>query len=214
MTNVLTPLTIFLVSYVIGSFPSAYLIGRINHINIFEIGSGNMGANNVVRSLGFKWGFIVWLMDSLKGVLAVVVARRILPDDEISASVISGIAVVVGHNWSLLATILTGRLRGGKGVSTAAGTMLMMAPAQVIIVTLSLWAATVLLTRYVSLGVLVSVAIGSALMLLMISLQYNIPSSYSYYTIAIASMIYVRHWKNILSLINGRERRLGERVAS
>ena len=212
MTSIFTPLTVFLTSYVIGSFPSAYIIGRINHINIFEIGSGNMGANNVVRSLGFKWGTLVWAMDSLKGILAVVLARRIMFDDEISASVIGAIAVVVGHNWSFLATLITGRLRGGKGVSTAAGTMLMMAPAQVIIVTLSLWAVVVLLTRYVSLGVLVSVAIGSALMLLMIGLQYGIPSSYSYYTIAIASMIYVRHWKNILSLLKGRERRLGERV--
>ena len=136
-----------------------------------------------------------------------------MPRDEISASVISAIAVVTGHNWSLLATLITGKLRGGKGVSTAAGTMLMMAPAQIVIITISLWAAVVILTRYMSLGALVAVAVASIWMLIMISQQEgNIPQPYALYAISVAAMVYVRHWKNIVLLLAGRERRIGERA--
>jgi len=124
---------------------------------------------------------------------------------------------VVGHNWSVLATLITGKLRGGKGAATAAGTMLLMAPVHVIAITLSLWMLVVILTRYVSLGVLVGTAIGCGTMLFMIaqqqSLNISIPPSYSIYSICLAAMIYLRHWKNIISLLTGHERRLGERVS-
>jgi acyl phosphate:glycerol-3-phosphate acyltransferase len=213
MPNILMLLIVFVVSYLIGSIPTAYLIGKLNHVNIFEMGSGNMGANNVTRSLGFKWGVLTWFLDSLKGVVAIVIGRLLMFNDWIGASVISSIAVVVGHNWSFLATLITGKLRGGKGAATAAGTYIMMAPAQVIILTMAAWAAIVLLTRYVSLGVLVAVAIGTTWMLVLIN-QPNttIPHEYVYYALGVATMVYVRHWKNIQSLLAGRERRLGDRV--
>jgi glycerol-3-phosphate acyltransferase PlsY len=214
--NIGIPLLIFLLAYIVGSFPSAYIIGRLNRINIFEVGSGNMGANNVIRSLGLKWGIVVVALDVTKGVIGVLIGRLIMPWDPISGGVIGAIAVVIGHNWSVLATLLTGRLRGGKGVATAAGTMFLMAPIHVIAITLALWALIVILTRYVSLGALVGTAIGCGVMLLMIAQQqiYNIsiPPSYSIYSLALTAMIYLRHWKNIISLLTGRERRLGERV--
>src|SRR5579859_5825407 len=111
MHNIGLPLAIFLLAYVVGSFPSAYLIGRMKGINIFDVGSGNMGANNITRTLGFKWGLVVVAMDVTKGVAGVLLGRVLMPGDQISGGVIGAIAVVVGHNWSLLATILTGRLR-------------------------------------------------------------------------------------------------------
>src|SRR3954468_6606060 len=134
MSSVLVAFITFLICYLIGSFPTAYIVGRINHINIFEMGSGNMGANNVTRSLGLKWGVLVWAVDSFKGILAVTIARLLMTSDWISASVIGAIAVVVGHNWSFLATVITGKLRGGKGAATAAGTIIMMCPPQLIAV--------------------------------------------------------------------------------
>src|SRR5579859_4014170 len=118
MQNIGLPLAIFLVAYIVGSFPSAYLIGRLNRINIFDVGSGNMGANNITRALGFKWGAVVILMDVSKGIAGVLLGRVLMPGDELSGGVIGAIAVVVGHNWSVLATLITGRLRGGKGVAT------------------------------------------------------------------------------------------------
>jgi glycerol-3-phosphate acyltransferase PlsY len=88
-----------------------------------------MGANNVTRALGMTWGGLVWAIDSGKGVVAVLVSQLIMPWDVISASVIGAIAVVVGHNWSLIAALVTGTLRGGKGAATAGGTwVIMMAP--------------------------------------------------------------------------------------
>jgi glycerol-3-phosphate acyltransferase PlsY len=208
-----SPFVVFLVSYIIGSFPSAYIIGRMNNVNIFERGSGNMGANNVTRTLGIKWGVIVWAMDALKGILAIAFARWMMPKDWISASVLSGIAVVVGHNWSFLATLITGKLRGGKGAATAIGTWIMMAPAQVILATLAIWAVVTILTRYVSLGVLLAVGISGVWMLILINQPgTNIPQQYSIYTVAVGAMIYIRHWANIRRLLAGNERRLGDRA--
>jgi len=213
--DMVLPLVTFLVCYVIGSFPTAYLVGRINHINIFEQGSGNMGANNVTRTLGKKWGALVWAVDSGKGILAVLIARLIMPDNIFLASVIGAIAVVTGHNWSLIVALVTGTLRGGKGAATAGGTwIIMMAPWwYIIVVTLTLWGLIVLITRYVSLAVLVSVAIGTIWVLLIVAEGGSIPPIYIVYAVLVCAMIYIRHWKNIVSLLTGRERRLGDRAS-
>jgi glycerol-3-phosphate acyltransferase PlsY len=216
--EIIVPLLTFMVCYILGSFPTAYVVGRLNHINIFEIGSGNMGANNVSRALGLKWGALVWAIDAGKGVVAVLLARILMPNDSTSASIIGAIAVVVGHNWSLLATLITGTLRGGKGAATASGTwLIMIAPyfGYVVLGTLMVWGLVVLLTRYVSLAVLVSVAIGSIWVLYLIGEgTSSIPHDYMYYIVPVAAMIYIRHWKNIQSLLAGRERRLGDTVSS
>jgi len=213
MPDIFGPLFVFLCAYIIGSFPTAYVAGKLNGQNIFEMGSGNMGANNVLRSLGFKWGAAVFALDVLKGMLAVALARRIMVADEISASVISGIAVVIGHNWSLLATLLTGQLRGGKGAATAGGTWIMMAPPQVFVLTIGLWALLVLVTRYVSLAVLVSIGIGTIWMVILVTQPGgNVPPAYAIYAIAIAVMVYFRHRSNIQRLLAGQERRIGERA--
>jgi glycerol-3-phosphate acyltransferase PlsY len=209
--SIATPLSIFLMSYILGSFPTAYLVGKINHVNIFEVGSGNMGTNNVLRVLGLKWAVVVYAIDSGKGILAVLIARMI--GDPIVSSVIAGISVVVGHNWSVLAAIITGKLRGGKGVATACGTWIMMAPYwQLIVIALSAWGLVVLLTRYVSLGALVAVAIMVVWMFILI-FQATVPAVYSLYVIFVSGMIYIRHWKNIRALVTGHERKLGERVS-
>lgn len=213
--NIFPLVVTFLVAYVIGSFPTAYLAGRINRINIFEKGSGNMGANNVIRTLGWKWGVLVWAVDSGKGILAVLVARLIMPDAIFLASVIGAVAVVMGHNWSLIAALVTGTLRGGKGAATAGGTwIIMMAPWwYIVVVTLTLWGLIVLITRYVSLAVLVTVAIGTIWVLVLIAQGGSIPPVYIVYIVLVSLMIYIRHWKNIVSLLTGRERRLGDRAS-
>ncbi|MBX3082511.1 MAG: glycerol-3-phosphate 1-O-acyltransferase PlsY [Anaerolineae bacterium] len=212
--SILLPLFTFLVCYVIGSMPTAYLIGRINRINIFQIGSGNMGAANAIRAMGMKWGVLVWIIDTLKGVLAVALAWN-LPGAPLSNGVIGAIAVVIGHNWSFIAALITGKIRGGKGAATAGGTwLILMAPWwQIIVITLSLWGAIVLLTRYVSLAVLVSVGIGTIWVMVLISQgSMGIPSFYAFYILIVGSMIFYRHRENIKSLLAGRERRLGERA--
>ena len=124
-------LLVIVLSYAIGAFPSAYLIGRLNGINIFELGSGNMGATNVLRTLGWRWALTVFVLDVGKGILAVNLSARLADPAMLSATsagVISAVAVVVGHNWSLFASLLTGTIRGGKGAATAAGTWLILLP--------------------------------------------------------------------------------------
>ncbi len=209
--NNFTPWTIFLSCYVLGSFPTAYIVGRLNGINIFKMGSGNMGANNVVRSLGAAWGFIVWALDVCKGILAVALARLIMPWDMLAASVLGAIAVVIGHNWSFLAMLITGKLRGGKGAATAGGTWLMLVPLPIFGLTVALWCLLVVSTRYVSLAVLVAFGVGTVWILTLVGARLVDPV-YSIYVLGVSGMIYLRHSENIRALLTGCERRLGERA--
>ncbi len=196
--------------YIIGSFPTAYLVARAKGVNIFAVGSGNMGANNVARALGLPYGGLVWLLDGAKGVLAILLARWMLPENSSAASVLAAVAVVAGHNWSLLATLLTGSIRGGKGAATASGTMILLLPTLVVALVLALGALIVLLTRYVSLGVLTAIAT-AALALVALVMVGRFEPVYLLYLL-VAWMIFYRHRSNIANLIAGTERKLGERA--
>ena len=206
------PLSVVLIivaGYVIGSFPTAYLVARTKGVDIFQVGSGNMGATNVTRALGWRYGLLVWAWDGLKGVLVVLLAREIYPEARTAASVIGAVAVVAGHNWSFLATLITGSIKGGKGAATAMGTFLLLAPT-IVALTLALAAAVILLTRFVSLAVLTAAAVGGVAILILVIVGYLEPV-YTLYLL-VAYMIFWRHRRNIYSLIQGTERRLGERV--
>ena len=207
------PLSVVLIivaGYVIGSFPTAYLVARTKGVDIFQVGSGNMGATNVTRALGWRYGLLVWAWDGLKGVLVVLLAREIYPEARTAASVIGAVAVVAGHNWSFLATLITGSSKGGKGAATAMGTFLLLAPTLIVALTLALAAAVILLTRFVSLAVLTAAAVGGVAILILVIVGYLEPV-YTLYLL-VAYMIFWRHRRNIYSLIQGTERRLGERV--
>ena len=196
--------------YIIGSFPTAYLVARAKGVNIFTVGSGNMGANNVARALGWPYGGLVWLLDGAKGVLAILLARWMLPQSSSAASVLAAVAVVAGHNWSLLATLLTGSIRGGKGAATASGTMILLLPTLVVALVLALGALIVLLTRYVSLGVLTAIAT-AALALVALVMVGRFEPVYLLYLL-VAWMIFYRHRRNITNLLAGTERKFGERA--
>lgn len=199
--------------YLLGSLPTAYIIGRVKKVNIFEVGSGNMGGTNVARALGFKWGLLVGILDGLKGIIAIVIASQlIMPDNRPLASAIAALAAVVGHNWSLIVALLTGSLRGGKGAATAFGTMLVIAPFQVIAAMCVVGALLITLTRYVSLGVLVMFSLAGVWMLILIS-QQTIPAEYALYSWALLALILWRFRGNIQRLLAGTERRLGERAS-
>ena len=198
-----------IVSYLLGSFPTAYVVGRLRNVNIFEVGSGNMGATNISRALGLGWGIFVWLVDSAKGIIAIIVSMAILPSNPALATTLAAIASVIGHNWSALVAMITGTLRGGKGASTAWGTLLVVAPLQAVIgfgVALTIIVAT----RFVSLGVLVMFGIATV-WTLVLSAQGIIPSVYMIYSVVIAGLIFLRFRENIDRLLSGTERKLGER---
>lgn len=204
-----------ILSYMIGSFPTAYLVGKLNGINIFEIGSGNMGTTNTLRALGTFWGVMVLIGDLSKGIIAVLLGRYIAdanPDtmSQASASVVSAVAVVVGHNWSFFASLLTGSIRGGKGAATAGGTWLILMPAMVIVIPLLMMAFVVLTTRYMSLGVLMSTAVGLVIMAALVAFGQLEPVYLLYSLVGV--MIFYRHRENIERLLAGNERRVGEKA--
>lgn len=201
---------VVVISYLLGSIPTGYLVGRLRNVNIFEVGSGNMGATNVIRAAGFGWGLLVWFFDSTKGILAILIARQIMPESAVTASVLAAIIAIIGHNWSLFATLLTGTLRGGKGAATAFGTLLLFLPLQLIAVMLLLAGAIIALTRYVSLGVLMMFGLAVAWVFLMVS-QRIMPFEYLLYMLAISALILLRFRENIQRILAGTERRFGER---
>ena len=209
-----------LVSYLIGSFPTAYLIGRLNRVDIFKIGSGNMGTANATRALGFKWGAVVWVVDIAKGALAVFAAQLILaPSYTGWANVLGAMFAVIGHNWSFFVVLFTGRVRGGNGAATWWGAFIMMAPPPAIAAVGLIFGAIVVLTRYISLGVLTGVAAGALSVAVLVAQGRGLPlgptetiNIYLLYAIVAGVVVFYRHRENIQRLLSGTERRFGERA--
>lgn len=137
------------VAYILGSIPSAYIAGRlIRGQDIRRLGGGNVGALNVAREIGLIAGIIVLLADMGKGYLAILFARYLgVPQSIILAS---GVAAVVGHNWSVFL-----RFHGGRGAATTAGVLLALVPREVGLV-LVIFLPIFFLTNNVALGLGVS----------------------------------------------------------
>lgn len=209
---------VVVISYLLGSLPTGYLIGRLKNVNIFEVGSGNMGATNVIRAMGMGWGLSVWFFDSLKGIVAILIAQQIINESKAAATTIAALVAIVGHNWSLFATLLTATihngkiratLRGGKGAATAFGTMLLIAPWHVIVAMTVVGGLIVALTRYVSLAVLGMFALSIGWIVVLVT-RHEMEHEFLYYSVILALLILIRFRENIQRLAAGRERRLGE----
>lgn len=204
---------IVVISYLFGSIPTAYIVAKFHNIDIFQVGSGNMGATNVTRTLGNRWGLFVLFIDVLKAVAAIIIAQQIKhPSASIAAATsVASIAVIVGHNWSLFATILTGTLRGGKGAATAFGTLLMIAPIQIWVGMVVVGAFIIARTRYVSLAVLTMITIAVLWMTILV-LQRQFDPVVILYVWSLGALIAWRFRDNIQRLLSGTERRLGDRA--
>jgi glycerol-3-phosphate acyltransferase PlsY len=172
-----------------------------------------MGATNVARALGVKWGILVLVIDALKAVVALGIAQQIKPEtgSTAAAMTVASIAVIVGHNWSLFASLLTGTLRGGKGAATAFGTLLMIAPIQIWISMVVIGIVIIAKTRYVSLAVLTMIGI-AVLWMTVLTLQQQLDAEIIIYSWTLAGLIALRFRDNIKRLLSGTERRLGERA--
>jgi glycerol-3-phosphate acyltransferase PlsY len=117
-------LIIFALSYIVGSIPFAYIIVSLFfRKDVSKEGSGNVGAMNSYEVTGRKWvGFLVFLFDFLKGISVVLISRHLIPDDDF-AILAASFSVVLGHNFSLFL-----RFKGGKGLATSAGVLLLIQP--------------------------------------------------------------------------------------
>ncbi len=209
---------VVLLSYIVGSIPTAVMLSKWRHgFDIRTKGSGNAGGTNVFRVLGWKSGVFVMVVDALKGVVATTIVARLfwdpsLPfynrtpfDDFTVIQLICGGAAIIGHVWTVFAGF-----RGGKGIATAAGMLLGVAPTE-FAVSISIFLVVFLASRYVSLG---SIAAAVAFPLSLI-VRYNIfmdeiPSyrTLVYFSVGVALFLIYSHRTNIRRLIAGTENKI------
>lgn len=185
------------IGYLLGSVPFGLLYGKLAGIDVRRQGSGNIGATNVGRLLGKKLGALTLLSDLLKGVLPMLLAAAVLADrpDAERWVMLCGGAAFLGHCFPLYL-----RFRGGKGVATALGLHLFLAPLPTLAV-VALFAVTVKLSGYVSLG---SIAAAAALPLL-IWLTGDNPGL-AMVSALVGVVIWLKHHENIARLLRGEEK--------
>lgn len=196
-----------LASYLLGSIPFGYIAGRIAGIDIRNVGSRNLGATNVTRTLGKSYGYPVFALDFLKGLaavrLSILIAER-APGISVSpeiAGMVGAVFCVIGHSFPIWL-----RFKGGKGVATSAGALFGLMPAAFVIGGI-VWLLTFQLTRFVSLASIVAaIALPMAIFILLV-LSHATSYALFYFSMGLAALILVRHRGNLSRLIRGTEPR-------
>jgi glycerol-3-phosphate acyltransferase PlsY len=183
-------------AYLIGSIPFALILSRRWGTDLRQVGSGNLGAANVMRASGVSAGLLVAALDMAKGAASVWIAARVGDSAELPAA--AGLAAILGHIYPIWL-----RFRGGKGVATACGVFSVLTPLAVP-PALALFVLTVWFTQYISLG---SVLASMALPPLAYALGSPAPAVIA--AAAAAAIIVFRHRSNVLRLWMGTERRVG-----
>lgn len=195
MVSVSTIVILVLV-YLIGSFPTGYLVARSHGVAIHEQGSGNVGATNVARVVGKKAGILTLVGDMIKGLAGVGLARLVWPDGLFVS--VAAFVVVAGHCISI-----PGKLKGGKGVATSLGAFLALYPPSALIgvITFSIVLAS---TKIVSLG-----SIGAAVAIPLFALVTGVRDDITASLCAISIIVTIRHTANLQRLVLGTEPRFG-----
>ncbi len=200
-----------LAAYAVGSVPFGWLVARLaKGVDIRTVGSGNIGATNVARSIGKPWGLLVLLLDALKGLLP----TALFPLAALEASdprlthlrVFCGLAAIVGHMFPCWL-----RFRGGKGVATALGVVIVLSPIASAIAA-GVFAVTVALSRIVSLSSMLAASSYAV-----VALWQLWPAPFSgdtwsqgLFSVAIPLLIVLRHRSNLKRLLRGEEPRFGQ----
>ena len=185
-------------AFLLGSLPTGLLIAKVRGVNLKEAGSGNIGATNVLRTTGKGPALLTLIGDSAKGAAAVFIARHY--GAGVFFEGVVGLCAVLGHNFSLFL-----KFRGGKGVATSLGVLTIYSP-QTGLFTIIIWLMTVLITRYSSLGALVSFGL-LPLSVLVLDSREKVPV-----LLLMTLLIIVRHKDNIRRIIKGTEPRIGARA--
>lgn len=192
-----------LISYILGSVPFGFLVGYfVKKIDIRKFGSGNIGATNVLRVVGKNWGVLVFVLDFLKGFLAPVVVGFLLNDAAPYVFILSAIAVVCGHNWTIFL-----KFKGGKGVATSVGALAGLSLIFsnlwiVLILSVCVWIIVFRIFRYVSLA-----SLSGAFSFLLFSLIFTLPWEIRILTFIIFIFILLSHKSNITRLLSKKENR-------
>lgn len=192
-------LLLCLISFLVGSIPVGLIIARLKGVDLRKVGSGNIGATNVLRAMGKGPAIATLLGDILKGFVPVVTGLYGL-NDSLSVGLV-GLSAILGHDFSIFL-----RFRGGKGVATSIGVLLSYSP-MVALLTILIWIVVAFVSRYSSLAALVS------FLLLPINI-YVFDYSYERFVISIfiTLLLLLKHRDNIRRLITGSEPKIGERV--
>ncbi|MBX3042136.1 MAG: glycerol-3-phosphate 1-O-acyltransferase PlsY [Candidatus Kapabacteria bacterium] len=219
MEVVLKIALIAVLSYFVGSIPTAIIVSkRFFGFDIRTKGSGNMGSTNAFRILGWKWGLFVQITDILKGYLAVVLVAGYIGEGLIFPNatmfehitllkLLAGVSAVVGHIWSVFAGF-----KGGKGVNTAAGMLIGLAPYDVLIA-FSLFALTVIFSGYISLGsIMAAFSIPSSMIVRYNIFGADIPgySVLIYFALGLMVLVIYTHRANIKRLLQGNENKFSK----
>ena len=208
---------IAVLSYLVGSIPTSIIVARASRgIDIRHYGSGNAGGTNVIRVLGWKLGVLVIMADMAKGLLATIVLARLMYgsipftnatpfDDFTVVQIIAGCAAILGHVWTVFAGF-----RGGKGIATAGGMLIGIAPVEVA-VSFGVFAIVLLISQYVSLGSL-SAAVAFPLTMFFRENVFLVDiegyRTLIYFSLAISLLIIYTHRANIKRLLKGTENRI------
>lgn len=195
------------VGYLFGCFSTGYLVGKHNHVNIKEEGSGNSGATNALRTMGVKAGLVTFGGDLLKAFLPVLTVRYIFHDSDLwyVYGLVVGLGVVLGHNFPFWM-----HFQGGKGIAVTAAVIVSLADWRITLIGLIVFIGTVALTKYVSLGSLIV-----AWYLTMNTVLFWRSSEYFIHMLILSLcfmvLAYIRHAQNIKRLLNGTESKIGSK---
>jgi len=206
-TGALPLIVAMLASYLLGSIPAAYIAGKSKGIDLRKHGSGNLGATNVIRVLGKKIGIAVFAFDMAKGAFPVYFLPRWAASvgtpfpSPVIAAILCGIAAIVGH----VRPVYLGFGKGGKGVATAAGVFLALAPLQTLL-TLVVFAVVLFSSGYVSLGSLTA----GLILPVLLGLSVGVRSPVFMISVLIAAFVFWTHRANISRLRKGEEHRFGK----
>jgi glycerol-3-phosphate acyltransferase PlsY len=190
---------LILCGYILGSIPFGLFIGKARGIDLRKVGSGNIGATNVQRTLGWTWAGFSFILDFAKGAVPVIIAL-ILGLDKWQAAAI-GASVVIGHCWSVFLLF-----KGGKGISTTFAVIVTL-DWRIGLGALVLWIIILLLYRYVSLASIIGAAM---LPFGFYIVTFDLPLSCIILLISLVTIL--RHYENIKRLKNGNENKIGQKV--
>jgi len=198
--------------YLLGSIPFGLIVGKLTRgVDVRKQGSGKIGATNVMRAAGTRFGALTMVLDVGKALGAVLLAKAIVGESDLllgnlsldwqAAQVITGLSVLLGHNWPVFA-----RFRGGRGVTVFFGTMFAIYPPAALL-GVEVWAAVALGSNRMSLGSILGITATCCLMI-PLSIAYSLPLIYLLYGVVGAVLVICRHWDNVKRLSQGTERPL------
>ncbi len=197
--------------YLLGSIPFGYLAGRIAGIDIRKAGSGNIGATNVVRVLGKRYGYPVFVLDFLKGYGAVTISTAIATQARPEwgsaemYAVLGAVSAVIGHSFPPWL-----KFRGGKGVATSAGALFGLMPLAMVIGA-AIWMLVFWMTRYVSVAS-ITMATALPLIIFIISARSKAGEKTLFYcSVCLAGVVIWRHRSNLSRLMRGSEPRFNRK---